>query len=103
VFTVADASVGSACTACWAGVRFSSTGASVAVCAKLSEASAADSDFMDSSLANLLWKDGAIHRGCRNRKAGVMVVMDRGLTKVAEGVEAIARAAVRRRRNLAKI
>jgi hypothetical protein len=78
-------------------------GASVAVCAKLSEDSTAacsGSVFTGSSLAKRLWNRGAVHRCCRKRKVGVIVVMDRGLTKTAEGAEAIARAAVRRRRNL---
>lgn len=94
--TVAEASVGSACTSCCAGVRFSSTGASAAVCAKFS------SPLVASSLANRRWKDEIDHCCCLRRKAeGVMVLMDRGFARNAlEGDAVMARTAVRRRRNL---
>lgn len=104
--TVAAASVGSAWACCCAGVRSSSMGASAAVCAKFSGASAAAalgvSVFAVSSLANLRWKDAIDHRSCLDLHAeGVNVVMDRGLVRSAlVGAAVMARAAVRRRRNL---
>jgi hypothetical protein len=101
--TVADSSVGSACTCCCAGVKFSSMGASAAVCAKFSGVSAAAASvFVASSLANRRWKDDIDHCCCLRRKAeGVMVLIDRGFARYAlEGDAVMARTAVRRRRNL---
>jgi hypothetical protein len=80
-------------------------GASVAVCAKFSAASAACvalSCLVASSLEKRFWK-GEIHCCCRDWKAGVYVVIERGFARrVLDGVELMARAAVRRRRYLQK-
>ena len=79
-------------------------GASGLVCAKFSAASAALSavSVLDtSSLANLLWKALMLRCCCLDLKAGVYVVIERGLARrPLDGVEEMARAAVRRSRYL---
>jgi hypothetical protein len=75
-------------------------GASGAVCAKLSAASD-EVAFVASSDCHLLWKEGASHCCCLERNAGVYVVIERGFKKSDfDGVDEIARLAVRRRRYL---
>jgi hypothetical protein len=57
-----------------------------------------------SSLANRLWNLDETHCCCLAAKAGVYVVIERGFNKnVFDGVELIARAAVRRRRYLTQL
>lgn len=96
--TVAEAFVGSAWASRCAGVRLSSTGASAAVCAKLSGTAAA-SPLAASSEAKRRWNEVIDHCCCLDLDArGAMVVMGRDLDKSAlEGASLKVRAAVRRR------